>query len=148
MNFHLPALRWSLLPAKIRGMFNLNDPRWGRDDDKASQDPGAKPTNDVPPPGPKPDAWQQPPGRGPQQAQNGPPDLDELWRDFNQKLGRSLAAKVSPIVPRVPEGLAAQEEGPRYRHSSGTWALASFWAVHWWYGWPLAFSLSKKVNRQ
>jgi membrane protease subunit HflK len=88
MNFHLPALRWSLLPAKIRGMFNLNDPRWGRDEGKTPTDSDAKPSGDVPPPpGPKPDAWQQPPGRG-QQQQSGPPDLDELWRDFNRKLGQ------------------------------------------------------------
>ena len=88
MNFHLPALRWSLLPAKIRGMFNLNDPRWGRDDDKSSGDSGNKPSGETPPPGPKPEARQQPPGRGPQQQQSGPPDLDELWRDFNRKLGQ------------------------------------------------------------
>ncbi len=112
MNFHLPAFRWSLLPAKIRGMFNLNDPRWGRDDDKASQDPGAKPTNDVPPPGPKPDAWQQPPGRGPQQPQNGPPDLDELWRDFNQKLGQIFGGKGQARRPQGSGGSGGSGGGP------------------------------------
>ena len=95
MNFHLPALRWSLLPAKIRGMFNLNDPRWGRDDDKSTPDAGNKPAGDVPPPpGPKPDAWQQPRGQQPQQS--GPPDLDELWRDFNRKLGQLFGGKGGP----------------------------------------------------
>jgi len=96
MNFQLPALRWSLLPAKIRGMFNLNDPRWGRDDDKSNADSGNKPTGDVPPPppGPKPDAWQQP--RSPQAQQSGPPDLDELWRDFNRKLGQLFGGKGGP----------------------------------------------------
>lgn len=103
MNFHLPPLRWSLLPAKIRGMFNLNDPRWGRDDDKSSNESGAKPSNDVPPPGPKPDAWQQPPGRPPQ-PQSGPPDLDELWRDFNQKLGQIFGGKGGPQRPQGPGG--------------------------------------------
>ena len=94
MNFQLPALRWSLLPAKVRGMFNLNDPRWGRDDDnKSSGDSGARPTGDVPPPaGNKPEGWQQtPPGRG--NPQSGPPDLDELWRDFNRKLGQLFGGK-------------------------------------------------------
>jgi membrane protease subunit HflK len=88
MNFQRPALRWSLLPAKIKGMFNLNDPRWGRDDDKSTSDAGQKPAADVPPPppGPKPESWQQPSGAKP--AQSGPPDLDELWRDFNRKLGQ------------------------------------------------------------
>ena len=97
MNFHLPALRWSLLPAKIRGMFNLNDPRWGRDDDKSTPDAGNKPAGDVPPPqGSKPDSWQQPPGRGSQPQQSGPPDLDELWRDFNRKLGQLFGGKGGP----------------------------------------------------
>jgi len=62
-------------------MFNLNDPRWGRGGDEKpaeGQDPEPK----------KPDNNNRPPqgngGRGPNQ---GPPDLDELWRDFNRKLG-------------------------------------------------------------
>jgi membrane protease subunit HflK len=75
-------------------MFNLNDPRWGRDEGKTPTDSDAKPSGDVPPPpGPKPDAWQQPPGRGQQQQQSGPPDLDELWRDFNRKLGQLFGGK-------------------------------------------------------
>jgi membrane protease subunit HflK len=77
-------------------MFNLNDPRWGRDDDKSNADSGNKPSGDVPPPppGPKPDAWQQP--RSPQSQQSGPPDLDELWRDFNRKLGQLFGGKGGP----------------------------------------------------
>ena len=111
MNFHLPPLRWSLLPAKIRGMFNLNDPRWGRDDDKSSNESGAKPSNDVPPTGPKPDAWQQPPGRPPQQP-SGPPDLDELWRDFNRKLGQIFGGKGGPQRPQSPGGSGGGSGGP------------------------------------
>ena len=111
MNFHLPPLRWSLLPAKIRGMFNLNDPRWGRDDDKSSNESGAKPSNDVPPTGPKPDAWQQPPGRPPQQP-SGPPDLDELWRDFNRKLGQIFGGKGGPQRPQGPGGSGGGSGGP------------------------------------
>jgi len=104
MNFHLPALRWSLLPAKIRGMFNLNDPRWGRDDDKSSADTGNKPAGDVPPAsGTKPDAWQQPPGRG-SQPPSGPPDLDELWRDFNRKLGQLFGGSGGPQKPQGSGG--------------------------------------------
>lgn len=68
-------------------MFNLNDPRWGRGDDKPT-DPSqpeqpARPEGDgpgVPPQGSN-NRGQKP---GPNQ---GPPDLDELWRDFNRKLG-------------------------------------------------------------
>lgn len=65
MNLLLRSLSFSGLRHRIRGMFNLNDPRWGRGEDK----------ND----------GQRPEGnKGPNQ---GPPDLDELWRDFNRKLG-------------------------------------------------------------
>ena len=64
----------------VRGMFNLNDPRWGRDDDKSASEEGKPESNadDRQPPRPS-----KPPGKGPNQ---GPPDLDELWRDFNRKL--------------------------------------------------------------
>jgi membrane protease subunit HflK len=63
MNILFRSLNLSGLRDRLRGMFNLNDPRWGRGEDK----------ND-----------QRPEGKGPNQ---GPPDLDELWRDFNRKLG-------------------------------------------------------------
>ncbi len=69
-----------------RGMFNLNDPRWGRDDDKTSSDE-PKPESgreDMPPARPPIAPRPQGQGKGPNQ---GPPDLDELWRDFNRKLG-------------------------------------------------------------
>ncbi|WP_298432437.1 FtsH protease activity modulator HflK [Ottowia sp.] len=67
------------LPERVRGMFNLNDPRWGRDD--TPQDNGGSPEGGEPPQRPPQD--QPPRGRGPNQ---GPPDLDELWRDFNRRL--------------------------------------------------------------
>ena len=84
------------LSGRIRGMFNLNDPRWGRGDDKASDDvrnpeppPGAPdlpPVAPPPPVSPPPAAPVPPRGRTPGPNQ-GPPDLEELWRDFNLKLG-------------------------------------------------------------
>ena len=73
---------------KVLGMFNLNDPRWGRGDDasrnegsKDGQEPERNDDNRQP---------QRPRGQGPNQ---GPPDLDELWRDFNRKLGGLLGKK-------------------------------------------------------
>jgi membrane protease subunit HflK len=59
------------------GVFNLNDPRWGRGDDGQSTDPKNE---------------QQPRDQRPQGNQ-GPPDLDELWRDFNRKLGNIFGGK-------------------------------------------------------
>lgn len=82
MNLNLRAVRWATFPERIRGMFNLNDPRWGRGDDNGS--PEAKPDAPKPSadrPTPQPDNRNR--GQGPTQ---GPPDLDELWRDFNRKL--------------------------------------------------------------
>lgn len=59
------------LIGRLRGMFNLNDPRWGRGGDEGDGDRPQRP-------------------QGPNQ---GPPDLDELWRDFNRKLGGLFGGK-------------------------------------------------------
>ncbi len=83
-----PPIFLTTLGGRIRGMFNLNDPRWGRGEDKPASDdkPGTEPSPQQPPAAnPKgQDDRNQGSGRGPNQ---GPPDLDELWRDFNRKLG-------------------------------------------------------------
>lgn len=57
---------------KIGLKFSLNDPRWGRN----SEDDPPQPNN--------------PNGRKPP---DGPPDLDQLWRDFNQRLSRLFGNK-------------------------------------------------------
>jgi len=56
---------------KIGLKFSLNDPRWGRD----SQDNGQNQNQD---------------GKRPN---DGPPDLDQLWREFNQRLNRLFGSK-------------------------------------------------------
>jgi membrane protease subunit HflK len=71
MNLLFRSLPWLGLKHRIRGMFNLNDPRWGRGDDNGQKSEGGPP-------------------KGPNQ---GPPDLDELWRDFNRKLGGLFGGK-------------------------------------------------------
>ncbi|GAA5234386.1 FtsH protease activity modulator HflK [Verticiella sediminum] len=59
------------LPFKL---FNLNDPGWGRGNQGGS-------------------GGNEPP-RKPQRGDNdGPPDLDELWRDFNNRLGALFGRK-------------------------------------------------------
>lgn len=50
--------------------FSLNDPRWGR----GSEDNGSN-------------------NRDNRRPNDGPPDLDQLWRDFNQRLGRLFGKK-------------------------------------------------------
>ena len=76
-------------------MFNLNDSRWGRGEDKepdtTGQDP-AKPEPDRP--APAQNVGPRPGHRG--AAQSGPPDLDELWRDFNRKLGALFGKNARP----------------------------------------------------
>ncbi len=86
MKLQIKAWRWALLPQRLKGMFNLNDPRWGRTDDKPTdpppeQAPGQPARPQAEPPTQAPQGNQRP---GPNQ---GPPDLDQLWRDFNKKLG-------------------------------------------------------------
>jgi modulator of FtsH protease HflK len=56
---------------KIGLKFSLNDPRWGRD----SQNNGQNQNQD---------------GKRPN---DGPPDLDQLWREFNQRLNRLFGNK-------------------------------------------------------
>ena len=89
MNLNPAMQSLMTLPGRLKqralGMFNLNDPSWGRGDDKTPPDESRPEAgrDDVPPPV-RPPAPNRPQGQGPNQ---GPPDLDELWRDFNRKLG-------------------------------------------------------------
>ncbi len=101
MNFKHRVFGWSVLPQRLRGMFNLNDPRWGRGDDKPTsdnQDGANAPGNTSGSNGYQnnPSNSQQPnSGNGsnrPNQS-SGPPDLDELWRDLNRKLAQFLGGK-------------------------------------------------------
>jgi membrane protease subunit HflK len=85
-----PALRdWR----NLWGTFNLNDPRWGRGDDADREDKntGNEGANRPDDEGSRPNRDQRP-SRG-QVPNQGPPDLDELWRDFNRKLGGLFGGK-------------------------------------------------------
>ncbi|MFT5533971.1 MAG: membrane protease subunit HflK, partial [Candidatus Paceibacteria bacterium] len=53
--------------------FSLNDPRWGRGSQDDKQNPNSNQDNRRPP--------------------DGPPDLEQLWRDFNVRLNRLLGGK-------------------------------------------------------
>lgn len=80
---------------RLLGVFNLNDSRWGRGDDKpadASKPEGAAPDSEPvrPPPENRPQSGRKP------SANAGPPDLDELWRDFNRKLGGLFGGAQAP----------------------------------------------------
>ena len=49
MKFYLPVFSLAGLPQRLKGMFNLNDPRWGRADDKPSDGTGNGPEPSDPP---------------------------------------------------------------------------------------------------
>jgi membrane protease subunit HflK len=73
------GLKLSSVGGRIRGMFNLNDPRWGRGGDDKGEGGNNRPDGNN---------NNRPEGGGRDKGPNqGPPDLDELWRDFNRKLG-------------------------------------------------------------
>ncbi|WP_342617450.1 FtsH protease activity modulator HflK [Rhodoferax sp. GW822-FHT02A01] len=91
MKLLLPRFDWSRPLQGLKRMFNLNDSRWGRGEDKS--DEGKSVEGDRPSEPSKLPADNSRPDRRPSSANSGPPDLDELWRDFNRKLGSLFGAK-------------------------------------------------------
>jgi membrane protease subunit HflK len=83
MKIPTPSLLGIHCPQWMRNMFNLNDSRWGRGEDRQPEGEGTEPPASSPESA-KPNNGPRPGQRG--AAQSGPPDLDELWRDFNRKL--------------------------------------------------------------
>jgi membrane protease subunit HflK len=83
--------------ARLLGMFNLNDGRWGRDKDgNPTFDPnGGQPM----PPSSEEKKPQEEPKRPSASGAGGPPDLDELWRDFNAKLSGLFGNKKGGSQP-------------------------------------------------
>lgn len=84
------ALNAVVVPRWLQRMFNLNDSRWGRGDDKPS-DIGNN-ADGVPPPPPESEPNKPTPDAGSSNGRRnapagGPPDLEEVWKDFNRKLG-------------------------------------------------------------
>lgn len=88
MNSPYSARRWAIVPQRLRGMFNLNDPRWGRGDEKSGDE--GRPDSGRPSPQSSGDRG----GRDRDPKPSGqPPDLDELWRDINRKLAGFFGGK-------------------------------------------------------
>lgn len=87
--------------ARLLGMFNLNDGRWGRDKDgNPTFDPNG---SQAIPPSSEEKKPQEEPKRPPAGA-GGPPDLDELWRDFNAKLAGLFGNKNGGSQPPSGDG--------------------------------------------
>ncbi len=67
----------------LHKMFNLNDPGWGRGSDGQKN-------------------GQEPPRRPNSGGQGGPPDLDQVWRDFNKRLNSLFGARRGGGRPNPP----------------------------------------------
>ncbi len=88
--------------ARLLGMFNLNDGRWGRDKDgNPTFDPNG--SQSVPPSSEE-KKPQEETKRPPASGVGGPPDLDELWRDFNAKLSGLFGNKNGGSEPPTHNG--------------------------------------------
>lgn len=100
------------VPAWFERMFNLNDPRWGRGEGDQGKEPGSDKGgagNDA-----RPDSAQEPRRGGNRSAGGAPPDLDELWRDFNAKLGGLLGGGARGRGPQAPQG-SDNGSGPEFK---------------------------------
>ncbi|WP_233235241.1 FtsH protease activity modulator HflK [Bordetella sp. LUAb4] len=74
----------------ISKLFNLNDPGWGRGNQNGNEPP-----------------------RRPQGNGDGPPDLDEVWRDFNNRIGAIFGRKGGGGRGNRPTGTGGAPSSPR-----------------------------------
>lgn len=108
------ALRLAGWP-RLRAIFSLNDPKWGRN----GQD----------------DEDKDKPRQQNQRPQDGPPDLDELWRDFNRRLNGLLGRKDNGggggfnNAPRVPGKGSNVGIGVIVAAVIGIWLASGFFMV-------------------
>ncbi|WP_061120398.1 MULTISPECIES: FtsH protease activity modulator HflK [unclassified Caballeronia] len=65
-------------------VFSINDPRWGRGDGNGVKNDSKRPQD----------------GKRPNGKDEGPPDLDEMWREFNRRLAGVFGRKPGNGAPR------------------------------------------------
>jgi modulator of FtsH protease HflK len=87
-----------------RKLFNLNDPGWGRKNDQK-----------------------------PNRPQDGPPDLDELWRDFNRKLN-TLFGKKSGGPGGTPPSGGGSSQPPSFKAAGAGVGVLGIAAALLWLG--------------
>ena len=103
MSLHLPRLRLPAAWTRAAGMFNLNDPRWGRGDD--GKDEGS-----TPPPGRDDPRGQQRPQRHarakqrPEQVGPGRARRQRGTRDHGQEGGRDDVAQAGQAIGQRQQG--------------------------------------------
>jgi membrane protease subunit HflK len=76
-------------------VFSIDDPRWGRGDSNGGTKNDQKRPQDP-----------KRPGNG--KNGDGPPDLDEMWRDFNRRLAGLFGRKPGNGAPRTDNGRGAR----------------------------------------
>ena len=107
---------------RMTKLLNLNDPGWGRGN---AEDPQ------------KPEPTRQEPPRRPNN-QDGPPDLDQVWRDFNRKLKGLFGGKGGgprrPWPPQPPESGGSGPSGPTPRQTKFGFGIVGAVAVLLWLG--------------
>lgn len=108
-------------------MFNLNDGRWGRGDDANPQNNGSTPPPEGPQPPPADDGKRPRPS-----ASNGPPDLDELWRELNRKLNKFLGQNRGG--GNQPPGGGGGGFNPDFKQARGLLGLVAVVVVLIWLG--------------
>jgi len=127
-----PMVSFGGLLRRFFWAFNLNDSRWGRSDD-AKTDPTAGSKNEPPanPPPETPSPEEKP--RSPRRpgAASGPPDLDELWRDFNRKLNGWIGGSKGPPGGKGPGGGGGGFQ-PDFKHAGiGGGVIAAVVVLVW-----------------
>ncbi|MEG0200106.1 MAG: FtsH protease activity modulator HflK, partial [Comamonas sp.] len=126
MNFSQRVHRWAVLPQRIRGMFNLNDPRWGRGDNNNEESPRPA-VNERPEPPPAAPDQQRP--RPPSSQQGQPPDLEEVWRDLNRKLSGLFGGK--PGGPGLPPSRNGGQPAEPFNAGKGVFLIAGVAVLIW-----------------
>ena len=90
---------------KFLDLFSVNDPGWGNSHNSGSKDAkdgqGNEQTPKVDPENKPTDQPNNPPTSQPKKP-DGPPDLDELWRDFNDRIAGIFGGKKRPSINPGP----------------------------------------------
>jgi membrane protease subunit HflK len=68
----------------VHAVFSINDPRWGRGDGNGVKNDSKRPQD----------------GKRPNGKDEGPPDLDEMWREFNRRIAGVFGKKPGNGAPR------------------------------------------------
>ena len=111
---------------KFLGLFSVNDPGWGNSHNSGSKDAkdgqGSDQTPKVDPDTNQP--TETAPPNSPTKP-DGPPDLDELWRDFNDKIAGIFGGKKKPGAPVSQKPNSTDIPPPSQRGGGGNGGMSA-----------------------